>query len=51
QALADVRVASIGPITSAAARRLGLAIAAEAATFDVDGLIAAIVEVGLTGPQ
>ncbi len=42
-ALEGVRVASIGPITSATARRAGLSIAAEAAQFNIDGLVAAIV--------
>lgn len=33
---------SIGPVTSAEARRLGLDVVAEAATHDVDGLVAAV---------
>jgi uroporphyrinogen III methyltransferase/synthase len=43
-ALAGVRVASIGPVTSATARKLGLAVSVEAAQFDEDGLISAIIE-------
>jgi uroporphyrinogen III methyltransferase/synthase len=38
------RVASIGPITSATARELGLRVDIEAAVYTVDGLITAIVE-------
>ncbi len=41
-ALAGVRVASIGPITSATARSLGIAVDAEAAVFTIDGLVEAI---------
>ncbi|MGH9721387.1 MAG: uroporphyrinogen-III C-methyltransferase [Bryobacteraceae bacterium] len=43
EALRGVRVASIGPVTSATARKLGLEIAVEASTFNIDGLIAAII--------
>lgn len=35
-------VASIGPVTSEAARRLGIAVAAEAATASVEGIVAAL---------
>ncbi len=41
-ALAGLRVASIGPVTSATARKLGLAVTVEAAEFDEDGLVEAI---------
>jgi uroporphyrinogen III methyltransferase / synthase len=41
-ALAGVKVASIGPITSATARGLGIEVAAEAAVFTIDGLVEAI---------
>ena len=41
-ALAGLRVASIGPVTSATARKLGLEVSVEAARFDEDGLIEAI---------
>ena len=40
--LAGVRVASIGPITTATLRELGLEPAIQADTFNVDGLVAAI---------
>lgn len=40
--IGDARVASIGPITSAAARELGLAVDIEAAEYTVTGLLAAI---------
>jgi uroporphyrinogen III methyltransferase/synthase len=39
----DVRVASIGPVTSDACRRLGLRVDAEAEPHDVDGLVRAVV--------
>lgn len=42
KALAGVRVASIGPVTSATARRHGIEITVEAKPFTVDGLVAAI---------
>ncbi len=41
-ALAGIRVASIGPVTSATARKLGIAVDVEAARFDEDGLVEAI---------
>ncbi|MFB3777471.1 MAG: uroporphyrinogen-III synthase [Bryobacteraceae bacterium] len=41
--LEGVRVASIGPVTSATARKLGLEIAVEASPYTVEGLVAAIV--------
>jgi uroporphyrinogen III methyltransferase/synthase len=42
EALAGVKVASIGPVTTATARRLGIAADAEARTFTVDGLVEAV---------
>jgi len=42
-ALDQVRVASIGPVTSATARKLGIAVDAEAAAYTTDGLVEAIV--------
>ena len=48
EALAGVRVASIGPITSATARTLGIPVAVEAPVYTVDGLIEAIL--GSTTP-
>jgi len=42
-ALGDARVVSIGPVTSAEARELGLAVDIEAEHHDVDGLVAALV--------
>jgi uroporphyrinogen III methyltransferase/synthase len=42
-ALRGVKIASIGPITSATVRRLGLEVALEAAEFTTVGLVAAIV--------
>ena len=41
-ALAGVRVASIGPVTSATARKLGIEVTVEASVFTVDGLVDAI---------
>ena len=38
----SIRLATISPVTSAAARRLGWSVAAEATTFSWDGLVAAI---------
>ena len=48
-ALAGVRVASIGPVTTATARRLGMDVAAQARAFTVDGLVQAILEMCETG--
>jgi len=42
QALAGVKVVSIGPVTSKTARGLGIEIAAEAQPFTIDGLVNAI---------
>jgi uroporphyrinogen III methyltransferase/synthase len=44
EALHGVRVASIGPVTSATARGLGIAVAVEAAEFTTAGLVAAIAD-------
>jgi uroporphyrinogen-III synthase len=41
-AIAGVKVASIGPITSATARGLGIEVAVEASVYTVDGLVEAI---------
>jgi uroporphyrinogen III methyltransferase/synthase len=41
-ALAGVKVASIGPVTTATARGLGIAVDAEARVFTVDGLVDAV---------
>jgi uroporphyrinogen III methyltransferase / synthase len=41
-ALAGVKVASIGPVTSDTARGLGIAVDAEAGVFTVDGLVDAV---------
>jgi uroporphyrinogen III methyltransferase/synthase len=43
-ALDGVRVASIGPVTSATARELGIQVAVEAPVFTVDGLVQAILD-------
>ena len=39
----QARVVSIGPVTSATARELGLAVDAEAEQHDIDGLVDALV--------
>ena len=51
QLLGQVRIASIGPITSRTVRELGFEVAAEADPSDMDGLVAAIVAsaTGVTG--
>ncbi len=41
-ALAGVKVASIGPVTTATARRLGIEVDVEARVFTVDGLVDAV---------
>ncbi|HTM50646.1 MAG TPA: uroporphyrinogen-III C-methyltransferase [Bryobacteraceae bacterium] len=48
-ALADVRIASIGPVTSATARKLGLEVTVEAARYDETGLLEAILSKGIIG--
>ena len=42
ECLAGVRVASIGPVTSRTARRVGLRVDVEAAVYTIDGLVDAI---------
>jgi uroporphyrinogen III methyltransferase/synthase len=42
EALAGVKVATIGPVTTATARGLGIAVAAEARVFTADGLVDAV---------
>jgi len=44
EALQGVRVASIGPVTSATARRLGIPVDIEARSFTIDGLVTALLE-------
>jgi uroporphyrinogen III methyltransferase / synthase len=46
-ALAGIRVASIGPVTSATARALGVEVTVEASRFDENGLIEAILSKGI----
>jgi uroporphyrinogen-III synthase len=41
-ALTGVKVASIGPVTTATARSLGIAVDAEARVYTVDGLVDAV---------
>ncbi len=48
-ALEGVRVASIGPVTTATARRHGIAVAVEAKTFSIEGLVSAMLEAAATG--
>jgi uroporphyrinogen III methyltransferase/synthase len=50
EALAGIRVASIGPVTSATAQKLGIKITVEASRFDEDGLIDAILPKGIIEP-
>lgn len=45
-ALEGVRVASIGPVTTETARRLGIRVDVQADTFTVDGLVKAIIGAG-----
>ena len=47
EALKGIRVASIGPVTSATARALGIEVAVEASRFDENGLIEAILSKGI----
>jgi uroporphyrinogen III methyltransferase/synthase len=42
EALAGVRIASIGPVTSDVARRHGLQVGVEANPYTLDGLVSAI---------
>lgn len=48
-ALDRVRVVSIGPVTSATARKLGISVDAEAAAYTTDGLVEAVVS-AISGP-
>ena len=52
ESLRGVKVASIGPVTSATARRLGITVDAEARTFTVDGLVESVLGLytGLESP-
>jgi uroporphyrinogen-III synthase len=45
-AVSGVKAASIGPVTTATARSLGIEVAVEASVFTVDGLVEAILRVG-----
>lgn len=49
-ALEGVKLASIGPVTSATARELGLTVAVEAKPYTIDGLIEAILHVERSNP-
>jgi uroporphyrinogen III methyltransferase/synthase len=49
-ALDGIKVASIGPITTATARELGIAVDAEALAFTIDGLVEAVLRLCETGP-
>lgn len=51
RALAGVAVATIGPITSRTARRLGLRVAAEARRYTVAGLVGALEDYFLDSPK
>jgi uroporphyrinogen III methyltransferase/synthase len=42
--LREIKIASIGPVTSATVRILGLEVAVEASTYTVDGLLAALLK-------
>jgi uroporphyrinogen III methyltransferase/synthase len=44
EVLAGVKVASIGPITSATARDLGIEVTVQAREFTIDGLVEALLE-------
>ena len=50
-ALRDMQVVSIGPVTSATARELGIEVAAEATPYTVEGLVAAVLKTGKTGDR
>ena len=47
EVMAGIQVASIGPVTSATARKLGIQVTVEAARFDESGLIEAILSKGI----
>jgi uroporphyrinogen III methyltransferase / synthase len=44
-ALASAKVVTIGPVTTATARELGIAVAAQARTYTIDGLVDTILEI------
>jgi uroporphyrinogen III methyltransferase/synthase len=44
--LKGVKIASIGPVTTAAIKELGLSLTIEAQTYNIDGLINAITDAG-----
>jgi uroporphyrinogen III methyltransferase/synthase len=44
ESLAGMKVFSIGPITTATARKLGIEVTAEAHEFTIDGLVTAILQ-------
>jgi len=44
EALAGIQVATIGPVTSATARKLGLNVTVEATEYTADGVVAAILK-------
>jgi uroporphyrinogen III methyltransferase/synthase len=50
KALAGIQVASIGPVTSATAKKFGIKITVQASQFDEDGLIDAILPKGIIEP-
>jgi uroporphyrinogen III methyltransferase/synthase len=50
EALANVRVASIGRVTTATARKLGIDVTVEASRFDETGLVEVIISKGIIGP-
>jgi len=51
EAVAGMKSASIGPVTSATARGLGIEVTVEASVFTMDGLVEAILRaVSLEGP-
>ncbi|MEO7650558.1 MAG: uroporphyrinogen-III synthase, partial [Bryobacteraceae bacterium] len=47
EVLRGIQVASIGPVTSATARKLGLEVTVEASEFDAGGLLEAILHKGI----
>ncbi|MGA2114255.1 MAG: uroporphyrinogen-III C-methyltransferase [Bryobacteraceae bacterium] len=47
EALAGVRIASIGPVTSGTVRELGLEVAVEARPYTMEGLVRRILEAGI----
>ena len=50
ETMAGIPVASIGPVTSATARKLGIHVTVEASRFDEAGLIEAILSKGIIEP-